>query len=122
MEYLIEPVSMPRMTQSDRWKKRKSVLKYFAFRDEVRAHSVIMPVPCKIIFNVRMPKSWSEKKKASLRGRPHRQTPDLDNLVKGLLDAVFEDDKIVWGFAAEKRWCDYGSIIIKEIKCLKCFP
>ena len=28
-------------------------------------------------------------------GEPHQQTPDIDNLEKGILDALFADDKKV---------------------------
>ena len=35
--YYINPVSKPRMTQRDVWKKRPVVVKYHAFCDEMRA-------------------------------------------------------------------------------------
>jgi len=43
MIYNINPVPKPRMTQSDKWKKRPPVLRYFAFKDECRIHDVEIP-------------------------------------------------------------------------------
>lgn len=39
----IEPVPKPRMTQADKWKKRPPVLKYFAFKDEVKLNKITLP-------------------------------------------------------------------------------
>jgi Holliday junction resolvase RusA-like endonuclease len=115
LEYLITPVPKPRMTRSDAWKKRKCVLDYWAFKDEVRAHGVILPVPYKITFYIGMPKSWPKYKKLELNGAPHLQTPDKDNLEKALLDAVFDDDKHIWSGWVEKRWRDVPGILVEEL-------
>jgi len=32
----VTPIGKPRMTQSDRWKKRDCVVRYFNFKDEIR--------------------------------------------------------------------------------------
>jgi len=61
-----------------------------------------------------MPKSWSKKKKLEMVGRPHKQKPDLDNLLKALLDAVFDEDCEIWDIQATKYWNTRGMIIIKE--------
>ena len=54
-----------------------------------------------------MPKSWSAKKKLAMRGKPHRQKPDIDNLVKAVIDSIYpEDDAAVPGIVARKRWKD----------------
>jgi hypothetical protein len=44
----------------------------------------------------------------------HRQTPDIDNLLKGLMDAIFEEDCRVASVWIEKRWADRGKITIQE--------
>lgn len=63
-KYTITPVPKPRMTQSDRWRKRKCVLKYFAFKDKVRELNIIIPESgSRIVFILPMPDSWSKKKK-----------------------------------------------------------
>ena len=112
--YPIEPVAKPRMTQSDKWKKRPSVLKYRAFCDLCRLHKVELPeCGAGITFYIPMPRSWPKKKKEAMNGQPHQQKPDLDNLLKSLLDALYSDDSGVWHLAeVEKLWAYEGSIVI----------
>jgi Holliday junction resolvase RusA-like endonuclease len=111
--YNITPMSKPRMTKRDRWAKRPVVLKYFAYRDLVKEIGVALP-ECNyhVIFVLPIPASWSKKKKAEHKGQPHRQRPDKDNLEKGLLDAVFEEDSVVWDGRVSKIWGETGAIIV----------
>jgi Holliday junction resolvase RusA-like endonuclease len=59
-----------------------------------------------------MPDSWSEKKKEKMNALPCKVKPDIDNIVKGLMDALKDSDSDVWSIKAEKRWAYKGSIII----------
>lgn len=105
MIYQIAPVSKPRMTQSDRWKKRACVVRYWAFKDKVRELGISVPIcGSHIIFTLEMPKSWSAKKKAAMNGKGHRTTPDKDNLEKGLLDAIYDSDCHIWDSRVTKVW------------------
>lgn len=114
-EYLITPMGKPRMTRSDKWKQRPEVLRYRAFKDEVRLNKVSLPESgYHITFVIPMPQSWSKKKKAEMNGKPHQQKPDKDNLEKALLDAIFEDDCRIWDGRVSKVWGETGKIIIKE--------
>lgn len=119
MIYNITPVPKPRMTQGDRWSKRKPVLNYFAFKSECKLKGVTIP-ECNyhVIFVIPMPKSWSNKKRAEMKGKPHQQRPDKDNLEKGLLDAIFDEDCRVWDGRATKIWGETGQIIINDIEGL----
>ncbi len=112
----INPVAKPRMTQSDKWKKRKCVLVYRAFCDELRlqARNFELGGNYKICFYLPMPKSWSKKKKEYMKGTPHQQKPDLDNLIKSINDALLKDDSVVYRFEASKWWGDEGKIIIQN--------
>ena len=74
--YPITPNTKPRMTQSDKWKKRPCVLQYRAFKDEVRLHKVVLPESHHVTFVVPMPSSWSLKKQKAHYGKPHQQRPD----------------------------------------------
>lgn len=113
MRYPITPVPKPRMTQRDKWKKRPAVMRYLAFADEVRLYGVQVPESgYHITFVLPMPKSWSKRKKDEMNGKPHQQKPDLDNILKALLDAVFEDDCMVWDGRATKIWGECGEIIV----------
>ena len=103
------------MTRSDKWRKppRPCVARYFAFRDEVKRHNVQMPdCGAHVTFIIPMPESWSRKKKEAMNQRPHQQRGDIDNIVKALLDSVFDDDCAVWDIRATKVWGYTGAIEI----------
>jgi len=108
----IDPVTKPRMTRSDVWKKRPAVVKYHQFKDDLRPYQIKLEPELEIEFELPMPKSWSKKKQAEMNGKPHQQTPDIDNLVKSLFDAVVDNDSYIYSFRATKRWAKYGSIRI----------
>ena len=65
--FLISPVSKPRMTRSDRWKKRPCVIKYWDYKTRLQAqldmYGVVIDDVIKVKFGVPMPKSWSKKRK-----------------------------------------------------------
>ena len=119
----IPPCPKPRMTKADRWRKRQSVLKFFAFRDAVRQwpretmHNKILEMESfEIEFHVPMPKSWSKKKRGYMNGAAHQQRPDLDNYLKAWKDSVFEEDSVVWRVKASKMWTDgLGHIIVNYL-------
>lgn len=66
-------------------------------------------------FYVPMPKSWRKKKRAEMIYTVHQSTPDLDNYLKQLYDAIMprknrqrgekgEDDRKIHNYAAFKVW------------------
>ncbi len=114
----IPPCPKPRMTRADRWKKRKSVVKFFAFRDAVRQFQETHAISWwsfDIEFHVPMPKSWSKKKQALHNGQPHNQRPDLDNYLKAWKDSVYKEDAVVWRIKATKLWTDgSGHIVVSQ--------
>lgn len=113
MIYDIVPVPKPRQTRRDRWKKRPAVMRYRTFKDEVRLRKVSVPESNgRITFVMPMPKSWPEKKKQAMDGKPHQVKPDKDNLEKALLDALFLDDAHIWDGRTTKVWGRAGKIII----------
>ncbi|ARD60179.1 crossover junction endodeoxyribonuclease RuvA [Kosakonia radicincitans DSM 16656] len=115
MIYPIVPMGKPRMTRSDKWKKRPEVMRYRAFCDEVRICGVVLPVAgAYVTFILPMPASWSKKKRAEMNGKPHQVKPDKDNLEKALLDALFENDAHIWDSRVTKLWGESGQIIIEE--------
>ena len=117
MIYKITPVGKPRMTRSDKWKKRPRVLRYWDFKDEVRRLGITIPESgSHIVFTLEMPKSWSRAKKELMDGKPHQTKPDKDNLEKALLDAIFEKDEHIWDSRVTKVWGYEPSIQILIIK------
>lgn len=59
-----------------------------------------------------MPKTWSKAKRDKMDGMPHKTKPDIDNLMKALLDAIYGEDCQIWKISAEKRWGVIGQIEI----------
>lgn len=112
--YEITPVAAPRQVKSDSWSPRPQVKKYRAFRDEVRLRGVSVPAQgARVTFVVPMPASWPKYQRNNLDGQPHRQKPDIDNLIKALLDAVYGDDCGVSDISARKVWGRKGAIIVE---------
>lgn len=122
----ITPCPAPRMTRSDKWKKRDCVVKYFHFRDTFRKMCMMKKYKLSdtldIKFFIPMPESWSKKKRTEMNGKPHQSRPDVDNIVKGICDSFGIDDGFVWDIHARKYWSEKGSIkiTINEPVCARC--
>ena len=115
----IDPVSAPRQVRSHAWKPTKPVLKYRAFKDKLRlltkSNPIVIPSDVAHVhleFTIVMPKSWSKKKQRAMEGLYHRSKPDIDNLVKAVLDAVCAEDKHVASIRASKRWGYSGQLLL----------
>ncbi len=102
-------MSKPRMTRGDRWKKRPCVLAYWAWKDDLNKQfpgHLGMAISLSWDAYIKIPKSWSKKKKAAMMGQPHRQKPDRDNIDKAILDALFPEDKTISSGLIAKFWED----------------
>jgi Holliday junction resolvase RusA-like endonuclease len=121
----VVPIPAPRMTRQDRFAKRPVVERYKAFRTELLMRSRLqgltdLPASVGFIFYIPMPVSWSQRKRAEMEGTMHQQTPDLDNLIKAVLDCFtygrHVSDSYVGTFLfAQKVWATEGSITIYEV-------
>jgi len=111
----------PRMTQSDKWRKRKVTDSYWSYKDDLGNLALANHFsPCgsmRLIFYIPMPISWGKKKRSAMEYEPHQQKPDIDNLEKGFLDAFLEDDSVVWHLNTYKYWTDdpIGSIEVEHL-------
>ena len=111
----VSPVAKPRMTRSDKWKTRPAVMKYRQFKDDLRSEvRGTLDPRFDVIFRVPMPASWSKKEKIAMDGKPHQQRPDVDNYLKGLMDALCEEDSHVYDVRAQKYWAYEGTIELTE--------
>lgn len=117
----------PRMVRSDSWRKRPKVVRYWAYKDELVRQSLKIRFTLPedsyhIVFHIPMPKSWSKKKKASMLATPHQDKPDKDNLEKGFLDALCEEDKTIWDGRVTKLWSNESKICvyIEDPRCKFC--
>lgn len=78
-------------------------------------------------FYVPMPASWRKKKRAEMLYTIHQSTPDLDNYLKQLYDAIMPrknrqkgekgmDDRKIHNYAAFKVWVPYDEAGIKIVE------
>jgi len=116
--FQIGPKAKPRMVRSDKWRKRDCVESYWAWKDELNIYARIQKYKVKeelnIRFEIEMSESWSEKKKLRMKFQPHKQKPDIDNLIKAFLDALLANDANIWKVTAEKVWSDQPGIFVYE--------
>jgi Holliday junction resolvase RusA-like endonuclease len=70
-----------------------------------------------LVFRFAMPASWSKKKREQMRGELHAQKPDIDNLLKAVMDAMeqrWNDDCQIATFGQlDKLWDDTSSVFIR---------
>lgn len=104
--FIVDPIGKPRMTQSDKWKKRTVVTRYFAYRDAVRLQANLanyeLTGEIDITFYIPAPNK-KPKERALYDNLPHTSKPDIDNLIKAFLDC-FDEDKAVHTLKAKKIW------------------
>ena len=105
----VVPMGKPRMTRRDKWAKRPCVVAYRAWADAVRLAAG--PVPDHVgVLRLRaympIPKSLPAHKRPHFVGSPHQRKPDLDNIVKALMDALLPQDQGVYHIEARKVYDD----------------
>lgn len=120
-EIKIDIIPMPaiRQVHSDRWANRPIVLKYRAYKTELQLRLQTngfkeCPEQIELLFEMPMPISWSLKKRIETLGLPHKSKPDLDNLVKAILDSWGCNDSHCWNIAARKVWSKAGGVTIRS--------
>lgn len=89
--------------------------------------NTLLPDSLGLIFQMPVPPSWSKRKKASHIGTPHRQKPDIDNLIKAFLDTIYgshnpqsNGDQHHWDIRGVKVWVEEGegAIVILRLEPL----
>lgn len=119
-EVIGEPIPKPRMTKADVWKKRKCVVEYRAWADAIRKEVCGTELTkidtdgdvryhLKITFFLPIPESTKGTKREKLYGIAHNIRPDIDNLSKGVMDALFEKDSVVCDLHAMKFYIHDGT-------------
>lgn len=108
----LNPMGAPRQNKSDAWRQRPVVLRYRAFRDQLRlAVSQCKNFPDDPIWlgvraYIAFPKSYSKKKRRELAGQIHRIKPDADNIFKSCTDCLFDKDERIAKISCDKFWDD----------------
>jgi Holliday junction resolvase RusA-like endonuclease len=109
-----QPVPKPRQTDADRFlvgkRARPCVARFRAWADRARRafdDGELLPKNIEALtvrFYLEMPDSWSNSKRLQNDGRRHFNSPDIDNLVKAVMDALIENDEIIAELHASKFW------------------
>ena len=91
------PMGAPRLTRTGKY--GATAQKYHGYCNILRMRAGTFksegrPFLVQLGFSFEMPKSWSNKKKAAKASTPHTSKPDLDNLCKGIIDALVKDDPV----------------------------
>lgn len=111
----ITPIPKPRMTDRDRGKHyhylgmRPCVEKYFKYKSDLQYLAL------KNRFKIKDSKMYLrfefKAKDDKLIGKGHQEKPDIDNLLKGFMDAFSAKDETIFNVYAEKVWSDKDCII-----------
>lgn len=120
-EFNLTPIGKPRMTQRDKWLNppREAILKYRLSKQAMEAYAMMTKFSLKdkleCVFHLPMPESWSNKKKERMALTPHQSKPDLDNILKFVMDTLLpQSDSNVHTIVAKKIWDFEGKIIFIE--------
>ncbi len=107
------PIGKPRMTRRDTWMQRPCVVRYRAWCDVIRQQAgltqkvtFVRPHALRLVAYFEIPKSWPKRLREQALGTPHAQTPDIDNIGKGVMDAILDTDQNIYSVHAQKYWDD----------------
>ena len=112
------PASRPRVSRWSTYYPKK----YTQFKEDMKALTSEMDttpseklISVDIEFNVKIPKSWTKKKKQEKNRKYCDNGCDIDNYLKAILDSLngvlFVDDRQVVEVYARKRYSDKPNII-----------
>ena len=106
------PSGLRRLERIEQYNKYKIAILAIA-----NSHKFTFPyIGAVMKFYLPVPKSWSDKKKKLHHLQYHTSRKDLDNLIKGVLDAMMKEDKHIAHFEAAKYWvnADSGYLTITD--------
>ena len=89
--------------------------------EEAGGQMMTGPLSITILAEFEIPKSYTKRQKRELPGKPHTHKPDLDNVIKSILDglngAAYEDDSTISEIRAGKRYGEEAGVevTIKEL-------
>ncbi|MGG4288354.1 RusA family crossover junction endodeoxyribonuclease [Priestia megaterium] len=126
----IQPMGAVRMTRRGKFVS-ETAQRYLSYKDEIKRQIVKQvkerelmkdEIEVEVMFFMPIPQSWSKKKREAAVLKPHKSKPDIDNLLKGLFDAlnglIWKDDNLVSKVSAVKIYVpqDEGIMVtVKEI-------
>nr|ABZ05876.1 hypothetical protein ALOHA_HF400048F7ctg1g1 [uncultured marine microorganism HF4000_48F7] len=104
------------MTRRDRW---KSALAWSSISNTVTS-SALKPSSMASRFRTLSPSrsTWlcqnhgARRREAKHVGKPCQSKPDLDNVLKGFMDALRTDDASVYAVSASKFWSEQPGVVL----------
>jgi hypothetical protein len=110
------PVGKPTMTRRDQWLvgdlARPCVRAYRDWCDAIRAAADRVAWPpvlqgrLLVVSYLPIPPSYAKGLRLELPGQPCHVKPDEDNILKGIKDALFEEDSFIYDSRSVKYWDD----------------
>jgi Holliday junction resolvase RusA-like endonuclease len=94
----------PRVTANGTYMPKSYQAARKALRTAFGAVTVRSPWIVRVTAVRQMPASWSHKRRAGMDGTWCLTKPDIDNIVAGVLDALFEEDSAVVSVSGMKLW------------------
>ena len=99
----------PRISRKDTWEKRDVVEKYWSYCGDIRLRCGLNPRKKSQSNTFKTAdKVWVVAKFETgleeLWGQPYLEAPDTDNIWKGIVDALFVEDKGIWDSRSSKFW------------------
>ena len=129
-EYHIDivPMGAVRMTRKGKYKD-EAAQRYLSYKQAIQWQVAVQnkeekifenPVKVYVVFFMPIPKSWSKPKRERHAFKPHNVKPDIDNVLKGLFDAlnglVWKDDNLVAEVTALKIYTPFKEGIRVRVK------
>lgn len=99
----LRPAGLKRLMRLERYNQYKIDL----LAEAKRKNFTFPPVGASVTFFIPVPQSWSKKKKKEHHGTFNQSKPDIDNLIKALLDSLMAEDKQIAHLEIQKRWVDF---------------
>ncbi|WP_034172828.1 RusA family crossover junction endodeoxyribonuclease [Listeria monocytogenes] len=119
----------PRFRNTGRFVQTYMPTSYTKHKDFVREQmpNVLLDGELKVTlsFYFEPPKSWSNRKRLLAIGQYKRTKPDIDNLIKTVLDAandhLWKDDNQIVEIHSFKQYAEEPKIIleVEEVQCMK---
>jgi len=103
---------------NDYLNRKNTIKRYFDYKRALKAEAIKQGfvIPEENVwfrFFIKMPESWSKKKKNKMRFEQHKSRPDIDNISKGIFDSLLIQDMALSDYRASKFWADVGFIEIE---------
>lgn len=127
----IVPMGAVRMTRKGKYKD-EAAQRYLSYKQAIQWQIAVQnkeetifenPVEVDVVFYMPIPKSWSKPKRERHAFKPHKTKPDIDNVLKGLFDAlnglIWKDDNLVAKVSVTKVYTPFKEGIrfrVKEIE------